>query len=203
MNLETKDSALTLRCPKYIKEHINKKAKLAGLKTGELLRNIMFLDMLLDYSPEGMKKLSRLRKAYEVTGGMIPEALASEIMGGAYSPQDELIERVMDIGIDRITLDPVNTSVSSTIRSAIAEAKLNPAPNVSHEVSQDVTQDVSQKTTHENVSHNEIKDVIQSVKQEVKQEKIQNVSQDADEKVTKPVTRKPKRPKIGATNVMI
>ncbi len=197
MNLEVKDSALTLRCPNYIKEHINQKAKLAGLKTGELLRTIMFLDMLLEYSPEGMKKLSRLRKTYEVTGGMIPEALASEIMSGAFTPQDELIEQVLELGINRITLDPAETTVSSTIRGVIAEAKRT-VP-----VSQDVSQNVKQKNVSHNVTQDEIQDVIKSVKQEMIQEKSQSVSQEVDEKVTKPVTHKPKRPKMGATNMMI
>ena len=183
--MDTKETSITVRVPTYMKDFVTKKAKEAGMATGEFLRCMMFYDMLTAYTTHGYKKLARLRETYEVCGGKVPNSLIGEIMGGIYDDHDREIERIIISGIQRLSFDPSNTSRTDTMDNMVGDVISSTFR--SRQVEESVDEEMSAKKPIVDGSDNEPKEVkhIPQVEQSV------------------PQSHKPKKPKMGNTMSMI
>lgn len=143
--IETKETSITVRVPTYMKDFVTKKAKEAGMATGEFLRCMMFYDMLTDYSPYGYKKLSRLKDAYEVCGGSIPDSLIGEIIGGAKDKKEMAIEGILLAGIKKKAFDPVKKTSAITLGDMVDSVIAPPRKEEPVDVQEDTPKEVDKE----------------------------------------------------------
>lgn len=198
MSLDTSDSRIGLRCPSYLKQYVEDKARLTGCSSGEILRRMMFMDMIMNYSPEGVRKLRGLKDTYEASGGIMPSSMIESMLGKPWEPQDRPIEEALRMGLKSIAVDPITIN---TVKELV-----RPIPK-DEPVEQDVRQEVEQLVkpiVEQEVKQDIGQNVEQSVEPSDEQSVLQSVEQDVEQiEQAHKQSKKPKRPKMGATNFMI
>lgn len=198
MSLDTQDSRIGFRCPSYLKQYVEDKAKRTGCSSGEIIRRMMFMDMVLNYSPEGVRKLKGLRDTYEAAGGVMPSSLIESMLGRPCEPQDAPIEEALRIGFRSVSVDPTERfSTADMVRELVKPVDVS--ENVDK---QPVRQVVEQTGRNENekVEQNVERNIESPVEPYVEQ-KVEHHVEALNPVPEKP--KKPKRPKMGATNFMI
>jgi len=186
--MDTKETSITVRVPAYMKKIVTEKAKAAGMPTGEFLRCMMFYDMLTAYTTHGYKKLARLRETYEVCGGKIPGSLVGEIMGSAYDQHDMAIEQIILSGVQGLSFDPLHTPVTETLEDMVTKAVARP-----RQIDKSAFDAMSTK--------NDTPQEVTALEPEPQIEHQKEIF--IEQPAAEPEHKKPKRPKMGATNFMI
>lgn len=200
MNL--KETGISIRVPAYMKEALTKDARDAGMSVGEYIRCVLFANRLMRYSNDGFEKVSRLKKAYESCEGMVPDKLVNSIFAQPLNSHDEEINNLIKRGIKGIEVVSKPTTND--------EALLEMAQNIIK------PKEVANSTDGNIITEEELAWAEQaiaekdSVSEEVKEkarEEAERLNQEppAIEQVKREPTtpKKPKRPKMGATNFMM
>lgn len=77
--IDLKETSVTFRLPKYMKDYLSVASNASELSIGEYIRALLFLDMRVTYG--GLDKVSQLRKAYESCNGLISGGVVDYIFG--------------------------------------------------------------------------------------------------------------------------
>ena len=194
--IDLKESSVTFRLPKYMKDYVSMVADASGLSVGEYIRALLFFDMCTAYGR--LDKIAQLRKAYESCNGLLSGSVVDSIIGEATDVNASFID-----GLVKKSFMEQGASQEIGKEELVYQALLAGKKKVP--VKKDLIEEAA-PAVEEHVAEQEAEEAVVPVQESIPEPAATPIPEPVKEEVQEePVktTNKPKRPKIGSTNFMM